>query len=64
MAKNLEFKGKNVEIVNTHPFGILLDQILFQNKKKAADQIIKLYKLFCKLDCTQLEINPFGLNFF
>ena len=28
--------------------------------KKAADQIIKLYKLFCKLDCTQLEINPFG----
>jgi succinyl-CoA synthetase beta subunit len=40
MAKNLEFKGKNIEI--------------------AADQITKLYKLFCKLDCTQLEINPFG----
>jgi succinyl-CoA synthetase beta subunit len=28
--------------------------------KKAAEQIIKLYKLFRKLDCTQLEINPFG----
>lgn len=40
MAKNLEFKGKNVQI--------------------AADQIVRLYQLFCKLDCTQLEINPFG----
>jgi succinyl-CoA synthetase beta subunit len=28
--------------------------------KKAADQIIRLYKLFRKHDCTQLEINPFG----
>lgn len=27
---------------------------------KAAEQIEKLYKLFRKLDCTQLEINPFG----
>lgn len=40
MAKNLEFKGKNIEI--------------------AAEQISKLYRLFRKLDCTQLEINPFG----
>lgn len=40
MAKNLEFKGKNIDI--------------------AAEQLQKLYKLFHKLDCTQLEINPFA----
>lgn len=49
--------------------GITMDQALrmasnlgFEGKKKeiAADQITRLYKLFCKLDCTQLEINPFG----
>ena len=27
---------------------------------KAAEQLQKLYKLFHKLDCTQLEINPFA----
>jgi succinyl-CoA synthetase beta subunit len=27
---------------------------------EAADQILKLYKLFVKYDCTQIEINPFG----
>jgi len=27
---------------------------------EAADQIMKLYKLFVKYDCTQIEINPFG----
>ncbi|CAF1580148.1 unnamed protein product [Adineta ricciae] len=27
---------------------------------EAADQIMKLYKLFLKYDCTQIEINPFG----
>ena len=27
---------------------------------KAAEQITKLYRLFRKLDCVQLEINPFG----
>lgn len=27
---------------------------------KASEQIVKLYKLFRKLDCVQLEINPFA----
>lgn len=40
MAKNLEFKGANIDI--------------------AAEQLIKLYKMFVKMDGTQLEINPFG----
>lgn len=31
-----------------------------QKKEIAAEQISKLYKLFRKLDCTQLEINPLG----
>lgn len=31
-----------------------------KNIEIAADQITRLYKLFRKLDCTQLEINPFG----
>jgi succinyl-CoA synthetase beta subunit len=30
------------------------------SKFKAAEQISRLYRLFCKLDATQLEINPFG----
>ncbi|CAF0893102.1 unnamed protein product [Brachionus calyciflorus] len=31
-----------------------------QNVEIAAEQITRLYRLFRKLDCTQLEINPFG----
>ncbi|RNA01707.1 succinyl- ligase [GDP-forming] subunit mitochondrial-like [Brachionus plicatilis] len=31
-----------------------------ENIEIAAEQIVRLYKLFGKLDCTQLEINPFG----
>lgn len=31
-----------------------------ENLKIAAEQLQKLYKLFTKLDCTQLEINPFA----
>ena len=34
--------------------------INFNCNYKASEQIVKLYKLFRKLDCTQLEINPFG----
>lgn len=32
-------------------FGIIL---------QAADQIVKLYNMFIKVDATQIEINPFG----
>ena len=28
--------------------------------KEAADQIQKLFHLFCRVDATQVEINPFG----
>ncbi|CAF1477120.1 unnamed protein product, partial [Adineta steineri] len=49
--------------------GLKKDQALDMAKKlgfkdkladEAADQIMKLYKLFLKYDCTQIEINPFG----
>ena len=66
MAKNLEFQGKNVQIVgylwpSGHSYWTLADDLgLYVFYSKAADQIVRLYKLFCKLDCTQLEINPFG----
>lgn len=30
------------------------------NVTEAADQIQKLYKMFLKVDATQVEINPFG----
>ena len=46
-------------------FFLPYDELLFKFYSnflnlKAAEQIVKLYKLFRKLDCTQLEINPFG----
>ncbi|KAK0063967.1 succinyl-CoA ligase [GDP-forming] subunit beta mitochondrial [Biomphalaria pfeifferi] len=31
-----------------------------QKQKEAAEQMIRLYKLFLKVDATQVEINPFG----
>ena len=30
--------------------------------KQATDQIIRLYELFIKVDCTQVEINPFAVT--
>lgn len=49
--------------------GIHPDQALSMSKKlgftgvhlqEAADQIVKLYNMFIKVDATQIEINPFG----
>lgn len=34
--------------------------IIWISSSKAAEQLQKLYQLFRKLDCTQLEINPFA----
>ena len=37
-----------------------LDLPTKQQTKEAADQIQKLFHLFCRVDATQVEINPFG----
>ncbi len=53
MAKKLGFKGKLVdEVCNFLLFKFSIDFI-----KQAADQILKLYKLFLKYDCTQIGKN-------
>ncbi|ESO94729.1 hypothetical protein LOTGIDRAFT_203895 [Lottia gigantea] len=64
---------KNPEAIFTEPIdiftGVTTEQaqtmahnLGFQGEKRneAADQIQKLYKLFEKVDATQVEINPFG----
>ncbi|KAH9504855.1 Succinate--CoA ligase [GDP-forming] subunit beta, mitochondrial [Bulinus truncatus] len=68
-----EVAKKEPEAIFTEPIdiisGLQLNQALKmaenlgftgQKQKKAAEQMVRLYKLFLKVDATQVEINPFG----
>lgn len=62
LAKKLKFSGKLIDEVkkNFQFFLFWKNFFKFFFLFQVADQILRLYEMFLKVDATQIEINPFG----